>query len=239
MTESPFEITMNGPGKNALGAAMMTFLIDALREAGGRPVLLTGTGDAFSAGLNLREVAGLDEAGMLDFLRLLERCMSALYLYPGPTVAAINGHAIAGGAVLACCCDDRVATASPRARIGLNEVALGVRFPPRILTILRRRLPPEHLETLILGARLVDPAEAARLGLVDVVAEDPLAAARARLALLASHPAAAYAASKRDLRGATDIDLCPDDEAERLLVQALPAWSSPALKEKIASILGR
>ncbi len=235
---STYEITMAGPGKNALGAAMMTFLLDELRQAGGRPVLLTGGGDAFSAGLNLKEVAGLDGAGMLDFLRLLERTMTALYLYPGPTVALVNGHAIAGGAVLTICCDYRVATANPRARIGLNEVALGVRFPPRIMAILRRRLPSQHLDRLILGAGLVDPTEALRLGIVDAVAEDPAAAARACLDAWSAHPAEAYAASKGDLRG-TEAGLCADEEEERFLQAALAAWTSTALKQKIAKILAR
>ncbi|MEO7331572.1 MAG: enoyl-CoA hydratase/isomerase family protein [Minicystis sp.] len=232
------EITMSGPGKNALGAAMMNFLIDQLREAGGRPVLLTGSGDAFSAGLNLKEVASLDGAEMLDFLRLLERCMTALYLYPGPTVALVNGHAIAGGAVLTVCCDYRVVTANPKARIGLNEVALGVRFPPRIMAILKQRLPPQHLASLILGAGLVGPAEALRLGLVDAVADDPATAARACLDAWSAHPAEAYAASKGDLRG-TEAGLCADEEEERFLQGALTAWTSTALKQKIAAILAR
>jgi enoyl-CoA hydratase len=238
MSRAPFEIVMSGPGKNALGAAMMRFLVDQLREADGRPVLLTGSGDAFSAGLNLKEVASLDGEAMLDFLRLLERCMTALYLYPGPTVALVNGHAIAGGAVLTLCCDVRVATSSPRARIGLNEVALGVRFPPRIMAILRRRLPPQHLEEVILGAGLFAPDAALRLGLIDAVADDAEALARARLAALAAHPAEAYAASKLDLHG-TEAGLCDEAEEERFLRACLPAWTSTALRETIRSILAR
>src|SRR4051812_20766858 len=99
------EITMSGPGKNALGTTMMIFLQEKLREAGGAPVLLTGAGDAFSAGLNLKEVASLDAAGMETFLRRLEALIEALYVYPGPVVALVNGHAIAGGCVLTLCCD--------------------------------------------------------------------------------------------------------------------------------------
>src|SRR5580700_9553249 len=102
-----FEITMAGPAKNAMGAAMLTWLLERLDVARGQPVLLTGSGDAFSAGLNLKEVSSLDAPAMDVFLRLLERCMSAYYLYPAPIVAAVNGHAIAGGAVLTLACDHR------------------------------------------------------------------------------------------------------------------------------------
>src|SRR5260370_27283898 len=115
------EIVVRGPGKNALGTEMMGFLLAQLDAAAGKPILLTGEGDAFAAGLNLKEVARLDEAGMARFLEMLERVMCALYLYPGPTVALVNGHAIAGGCVLALCCDRRIACDEPRLKMGLNE----------------------------------------------------------------------------------------------------------------------
>jgi enoyl-CoA hydratase len=233
------EITMDGPGKNALGTAMMTFLIERLRDAAGAPVLLTGSGDAFSAGLNLREVAGLDGDGMLAFLRLLEDCMAALYLYPGPTVAAVNGHAIAGGCVLTLCCDHRVATASPRSKIGLNETALGVRFPPRVLVIVRRRLALQHADRVLLGAELFDTKAALGLGLVDEIADDVVATARARLTALAAHPAGAYAQTKADLRGASPADLVADDVHDRALRAASAMWSAPGVKEKMLRVLGR
>lgn len=233
------EIRMDGPGKNSLGSGMMTFLLDSLREAGGKPVLLTGAGDAFSAGLNLKEVASLDGDGMVTFLRLLEACMSALYLYPGPTVAAVNGHAIAGGCVVAQCCDHRVMTSQPRARIGLNETALGVRFPPRILAIVRRRLPAQFVDRLLLGGDLLDPAEALRLGVVDEVTDDVMGAAQARLALLAKHPAEAYAQTKADLRGSSPADLCPDELHEQTLRAALATWGSAAVKEKLLKVLAK
>src|SRR5262245_9349226 len=124
------EITLNGPGKNALGAQMMDFLLQELERAKGEPVFITGAGDAFSAGLNLKEVAGLDARGMESFLRTLEALYSALYTYPGPTAAAVNGHAIAGGCLVAMACDIRICTRDPKVRVGLNEVALGLQFPP-------------------------------------------------------------------------------------------------------------
>lgn len=230
-----YELTLSGPAKNALGTAMLTFVRDGLRAAAGRPVLLTGAGDAFSAGLNLKEVAGLDPRGMADFLRLLEDVMTALYTYPGPTAAAVNGHAIAGGAILALCCDYRVATANPGARLGLNEVAIGLRFPPRILAIVRQRVPKRHVDEVLLGAALCDPAEAARLGLVDEVSEDPVARARAKLEAWSRHPPAAYAATKADLRAAT-VALAPEDDA-RFVDEVVPVWTSDAVRARILAVL--
>jgi enoyl-CoA hydratase len=237
-----FEIKMAGAAKNALGTEMLRFLLDRLKVAavGRQPVLLSGAGDAFSAGLNLKEVATLTGDAMLDFLRLLEECMVSFYLHPAPVVAAINGHAIAGGCVLALCCDWRVAAPNPTAKIGLNEVALGIRFPPRILALVRRRLPPQHLEEVLLGAGLFAPERALALGLVDEIAEDAEGVARARLSALAAHHALgdAYALTKQDLRG-TPQDLCPDEVYERRLRESLALWDAPVLRERIAAVLKR
>ena len=234
-----FEITLAGPGKNALGTQTMTALLAKLAEANGAPVLLSGSGGAFSAGLDLKEVASLDAPGMLTFLALLERTMTALYLYPAPTVAAVNGHAIAGGCIVALCCDRRVASAEAKIKIGVNEVALGVEFPPRTFEIVKRRVPAQHIEEVVLGAGLFDPANALRLGLVDEIAEDAVSVARTRLAAFAAHPPSAYAAAKRALRGGMPSDLVPESEQARLLAAAAPAWTSPAVKERLAKVLAR
>jgi enoyl-CoA hydratase len=233
------EITMNGPAKNALGTEMLTWLPAQLAAAKGEAVLLTGAGDAFSAGLNLREIAELDGEGMAAFLRLLERCMSALYLYPGPTVALVNGHAIAGGCVLTLACDYRVATSEPRTRIGLNEVALGVRFPPRVLRIVRDRVPAASHVPVILGAELFAPERALAHGLVDEISADAGAVARARLAAFAKHPADGYAATKRALRGAVDADLASDDVESRWLRESVPIWTGDDVKQRVRKVLGK
>ena len=68
----PYELTLDAPGKNALSTALMRHIVDEVRSAAGRPILITGAGDTFSAGLNLKEVAGLDCPGMEDFLGLLD-----------------------------------------------------------------------------------------------------------------------------------------------------------------------
>ena len=232
------EIRLDGPGKNSLGTAMLTHLVAELREAAGGPVLLTGAGDAFSAGLDLKEVHALEGEAMLEFLRLLERAVAALYLYPGPTVALVNGHAIAGGCVLTLACDHRVALANPKIKIGLNEVALGLRFPPRILAMVTQRVPRQFHTAVLLGAQLFDPAGALQAGVVDEVVEDARAVAEARLAALGKSPGGAYALTKGDLRG-TDQDLCPDAVWDRRLRGDVAGWTSPELKQKIAAMLAR
>jgi enoyl-CoA hydratase/carnithine racemase len=231
------ELVLTAPGKNALGTGLMTWLRERLAESRGEPLLLTGDQGAFSAGLNLKEVAALDREGMRRFLRLLEDTVSDLARHDAPVVAAINGHAIAGGCVLAFACDHRVMTAAETARIGLNEVALGLRFPPRTLALVRSRLAAPHEARVLLGAALHGPRAALELGLIDEIATDPVAVARERLAELAKHPRAAYAACKQDLRGA----LLARDEAalERFEREALDTWTSPAVKERILAVLKR
>ena len=230
------EVVLEGPGKNALGSALMRQLLDALRASAGAPLLLRGAGDAFCAGLNLKEMAALDAAGMRAFLALLEDLVQALYEYPGPTAAAVNGHAIAGGCVLALACDWRVASAAPAVRIGLNEVAIGARFPPRTWTMIRARVPAAAIEQVVLGAQLVDPQRALGLGLVDELADDPRAVSEARLAVLARHPRDAYAVAKRGIRGA----LAPDAATlARWEGEDLAAWTSPQFRALIESQLKR
>jgi enoyl-CoA hydratase len=229
------EIIIDGPGKNALGSELMRSLRRELETAGNEPILLTGAGDAFSAGLDLREIAELDAGKMRSFLELLEALVLDLYTYPGPTVALLNGHAIAGGCVLALCCDHRVARANLRTRIGLNEVALGVRFPPGVLRLVRTRLPTRHRDRVLLGAELFSPEHARELGLIDEVADDASSRAGERLAALALHPRHAYTAAKRALR-AGELEPSPAEQA-RWLEQDLPSWYSDETKQRVRSVL--
>lgn len=226
------EIVLDGPGKNCLSTRMMDFLIGQLAEGKGAPTLLTGAGDAFCAGLDLKEVASLDARGLEAYLRKLEQLVDALYRYPGPTVCAANGHAIAGGCVLLLCCDVRVLADSPKVKVGLNELALGVAFPPKTLAIVRDKIPAQRHREVILGAGLHGPDAALRLGLVDEVAPNAGRSARRWLETLAAHPPAVYAQTKRAMLIAE-----PDAaQCERAFQSMLPVWADPDLR---ARILGR
>lgn len=232
-----YTLTISGPGKNALSTAVMQDLIRQTREAAGRPVLVIGAGDAFSAGLNLKEVASLDAAGMERFLLLLDDMIDAFFDYPGPLVTCVNGHAIAGGCVIVLAGDVRVAKDDPNARIGLNEVALGLEFPPKIMRIARHRVAPRAFERVMLEAGLYPPRRAVELGLVDEVATDVEARAREVLAALASHPREIYAATKRTIR-AGQIALTAEDRRQ-FRDEVLPRWCAPAVRDRILARLKR
>jgi enoyl-CoA hydratase len=174
---------------------------------------------------------------MKAFLGLLDDLVSALFDYPGPLVALVNGHAIAGGCVLALTADWRVAPQGSTARIGLNEVALGLRYPPRVLSLVKARVPPRWRENIVLGAGLFDVESAQRFGLIDEVAKDAEAAAIQRLELLAAHPRDAYSVAKRALRSGLLVP--PADELFAFERDDLPTWTSPELKARIAGVLKR
>jgi enoyl-CoA hydratase/carnithine racemase len=227
-------ILLEGPGKNSLSTELMTRMLAAVREAGDAPLFVTGSGDAFSAGLNLKEIAAADEAALVKFLGVLEELVQALYEHPGPTVAWVNGHAIAGGCVMTLCCDVRVMTARAGVRIGLNEVALGLRFPPRTFRMCADRVPGPSLARVLLEAELYLAPEAISLGLVDVIGEE--ADARARLEKLAAHPRDAYTAAKRAVRGSLAV---LEAEQHRFVSEVIPTWAAPELKARLRAVLDK
>ncbi|MCW5834286.1 MAG: enoyl-CoA hydratase/isomerase family protein [Labilithrix sp.] len=227
-------IILSGPGKNALSTALMARTLDAVRAAKHEPIFLTGDGDAFSAGLNLKELSNLDVAGMTTFLETLEELVKALYEHPAPVVAWVNGHAIAGGCVLALSADVSVLTGKDGARIGLNEVALGLRFPPLTFAMARARLTAPALERVLLESALYEADDARALGLVDVVGEESLA--RATLSKLASHPRDIYAATKLLLRPRLEV---ADADLRRFREDTIPYWASPERRAALLSVLDR
>lgn len=225
-------IVLSGPGKNALSTALMKRTLEEVRAATGEPLLLTGDGDAFSAGLNLKEIGGLDVSGMTTFLEALEDLVKALYEHPAPVVAWVNGHAIAGGCVLALCADLRVMTSRAGARIGLNEVALGLRFPPLTFAMVRSRLTAPALERVLLEAALYEAEDARALGLVDTIGDE--ASARAALARLASHPRDIYAATKLLLRPRLEV---ADADERAFREETIPYWASPEKRAALLAVL--
>lgn len=170
-----------------------------------RGVVVTGDGKAFSAGVDLRAVLedGIDY--VRPFLASLSTAVLAPFRSPKPFVAAVNGHAIAGGAIVAMACDRVLCTDDERARIGLTELAVGVPFPAAAIAISSRRAGT-HLDEVVLDAALHAPERACALGLVDelVRSSELVASARAEASRLAAVPSTTFARTKEQLHAPTE-----------------------------------
>ncbi|MEZ5312837.1 MAG: enoyl-CoA hydratase/isomerase family protein [Thermoanaerobaculia bacterium] len=163
------EIRLARPPANALNPDLIELLADAVEaapHAARRALVISGRPGMFSGGLDVPELLTLDEAGMEQTLRDFFRLMRNLATSPIPIVAAITGHAPAGGAVISIFCDVRV-MAEGDYRIGLNEVQVGLSLPEVIHTALRHVVGERHAERLGVGGLLGPASEALRIGLVD------------------------------------------------------------------------
>ena len=219
------EITLQGRGPNTMSLAMLETFERSLDDAHEEPLLITGAGEAFSAGLDLDELRVADAAHVTRLLTTMERVVRKLFLYPAPTLAMLNGHAVAGGCLVAQCCDVRVCADDPKLRVGMTGVAIGLTYPPFVPAIFSHRVPAPHVETVLLGADRYGPADALRLGLVDEIApRDRLREiSTARLEARAKLPRHAYGATKRALREIAYA--VADAQRERFEGEVLPAWT--------------
>lgn len=155
----------------------------------------------FSAGWDLPIVRALRREEMLAFLGGFCGLVRELFTFPAPVVAALPGHAIAGGLIVAATADERIA-AEGKGELGLSEVALGVPIPRACYEVFRHVLGDRGAERLATAGDNVSVARAYEIGLVDriVPAEDLLTAAVERARQLAGRSRAAYAEIKRRAR---------------------------------------
>ena len=115
-----------------------------LRSSDAKAVVLTGQGKIFSAGVDLKRLSEGGADYIRKFLPALHKLYDTVFYHPKPVVAAINGHAIAGGCVLAACADRRI-MARESGRIGVTELLVGVPFPALAFEIVRFAVPPRYL----------------------------------------------------------------------------------------------
>lgn len=201
-------LRIDRPPVNALDAETLHELADGLdaanADASVRAVVLTGTGKVMSAGADLVKVLEAEDDEIDAGIDALTRAFRTLFVIPKPVVAAVNGHALAGGAVLACGCDHRV-MGETRGRIGAIELAAGVPFPAWALELVRHGVNNSHFEEVVYFGRAYEPSDALERGLIDELVADgsvvDISIQRARE--LARVPATTYALTKRSARAAT------------------------------------
>ncbi len=175
--------------------------IAELRASDAKAVVLTGQGKAFSAGVELIKLSEGGESYIRRFLPALHKLYETVFFHPKPVVAAVNGHAIAGGCVLAACADRRI-MARGQGRIGVTELQVGLPFPSMAFEAVRATVPPRYLAEVIYSGATYDTDAALTRGWVDELAEpgELLEDARAVAQELAALSPAAFAHSKAQIR---------------------------------------
>jgi enoyl-CoA hydratase/carnithine racemase len=196
-------LTLQNPPANALDPEFMEAIIGGLEKvesSDARALIVTGEGIAFSAGADLFRVFDAKREDLAYGIKTMSNLFSSLFLFPKPTVAAVNGHAIAGGSVLTCACDYRVA-AEGDYRLGFSELAVGVPFPRWALEILRFGVGWKHVRDLALMARTISVEQSLAMGLIDEIVPpgELLDRAKRHATRLARVPAGTYQVTKSAL----------------------------------------
>jgi len=234
-------ITLNRPDKrNAISVPMIADIfsaLDAVEKSHARVVILTGTGKAFCAGMDLEMLATIAknsaEENMEDSRRMA-RLFRRVWSYSKPLIAAVNGPALAGGCAIATLCDFTLAV--PEAKFGYTEVRIG--FLPAIVSVfLTRQIGEKRTRDLLLTGRLLEASEAREIGLVTEIVPPEQIVERAREyadTLIEASPSSLTRA-KHLLTSAVASSV--DRDLERAILENARIRCTPDFREGLASFL--
>jgi methylglutaconyl-CoA hydratase len=232
-------ITLARPDKrNAISTQMIEDLLASLGEvqsSSARVGILTGEGKAFCSGMDLDELRAIATRSPVEHLedsRRMARLFRTVYSFPKPLIAAVNGHALAGGCGLATLADFTISV--PDAKFGYTEVRIGF-IPALVSVFLRRQIGEKRTRDLALTGRLFDAAEAREMGLVNLVvaAEELMAEARKLAATLIAASPTSLARTKRLLVQFSEGDL--DREISMAIQENADIRSTADFREGLAS----
>jgi 3,2-trans-enoyl-CoA isomerase len=165
-------VRINRPKVNALNEQMIDELSGAFRDMSGdtetRAVVLTGEGSFFSFGFDIPELIDYEKDSFHKFVTKFSRLVRDVFIYPKPMAAALNGHTVAGGCILAIACDMRV-MAQGKAKIALNELTFGSTVFTSIVEMLRYTVGSANAQKLLYSGKMNAAEEALALGLVDEI----------------------------------------------------------------------
>jgi enoyl-CoA hydratase len=216
----------------------ITRQLEELSQSSLRAVVITGQGRIFSAGVDLPRILEGGSAYLRSFLPALKKAFETLFCFPKPVVAAINGHAIAGGCVLACAADHRL-MASQSGRIGIPELLVGVPFPTLALEIMRLVAAPTHFRAMVYRGATFSPEEAQERGLVDATEEPErlLDEAVVVAEALAAVPPEVFAITKRQICDPAMKRVREDAARFDAAIEEL--WTAPATLAAIRGYVAR
>jgi enoyl-CoA hydratase len=200
-------------------------------------VVLTSGEKVFSAGVDLKRVVAEEPAYVQPFIDSLCTCFRDTFTFKKPLVVAINGHAIAGGCIVASCGDFRLATS--RARIGLPELRVGVPLPAIAIEVVRRVASPMAFQAMLNSGANYRDEKAIAVGLADQIVEKEslLESAIEHAQKLAAIPAATFQIMKQQIRQPSLQQA--DHLEEKFGHQVREVWNSPKIRETIQQYTAR
>src|SRR6516225_1930736 len=240
-TEHLSTITLNRPEKrNAITTQMIADLqsaLDAIEKTNTRVVIITGTGKAFCAGIDLellQAIAQQTPSENQDDSRRIAKMFRKIWSYSRPMIAAVNGHALAGGCGIATLCDFTLAV--PDAKFGYTEVRIGF-LPALVSVFLTRQIGEKRSRDLLLTGRILEAAEAKELGLVNeiVPAENLLARSKELAEVLIAASPGSLSRAKRLMTSSAAPGV--DQDLERAILENARIRCTPDFKEGLASFL--
>lgn len=236
-------VTLRSGKTNAMSAALVAELTGALRESRDAPdveaLVITGGESRFlSFGLDVAYLLGLDRQDMASFLKHFNTMLRRLYTFPKPTVGAVNGHAMAGGLLLAMTTDYRIG-AEGDFSIGLSEVNLGIAPPAPAIRMLSRRLGHRITTELCLTGVTFRPPEALAMGLYNelVPTMNLMGRAISKATELAAHAPEGVALNKRYL--STGVFHADGEQSQEEDEAWLDAWFHPATRARLEALAAR
>ena len=205
---------------------------DGAVESGARVLIVGGTpGGAFCAGADISEFDSFrtDAEARSTFRRVMREGLDRLADLPIPTIALVEGACFGAGVALAMACDIRVA--GPKARFAVTPAKLGIAYPQEDVQRLVALVGPGQASRLLFGAGSIDAAEAARIGLIELSAEDAQGTAGELAGAIAGNDAGSLTTLKRAIRLA-GRGVGQDDEQDRVFDALL---GSEELAERLAA----
>ncbi len=233
-------VTLMHGKANTLDVEFCTALAGRFKELAkskAKAVVITGQGRIFSAGVDLKRLSEGGAPYIRKFLPSLHKLYEAAFFHPKPVIAAVNGHAIAGGAVLAACADRRI-MAREVGRIGVTELQVGVPFPVMAFEAVKFAVPQRYLTEFLIGAGTYPSNEALQKGWVDEVVEPELLLQRALdvAASCAALSPVAFAQTKAQIREPVAERLKKGKATEKAVTKI---WTAPATLKYIRAYVER
>jgi enoyl-CoA hydratase len=216
----------------------ITGQFNALKKSPVSAVVIIAEGPIFSAGVDLLRASKGGVKYLRQFLPVLNKMFDAVFNFPKPVVAAINGHAIAGGCVLASCADYRL-MARGNGKIGVTELLVGLPFPALAFEVMRFVTGPRHFAEVIYTGATFPPEEAMERGLLHEIVEQASLQARAleTAHMLAQISPAAFTQTKQQMRlGVTDRI---KRDGKRTDAAVTKLWTTPKAVASIDAYVAR